>query len=163
MNLLIGVYESNENAIAALYKLQQSGYPVARLSVVGKAELVGSHIHVKSNENMELLEIGIGTFAGLALGILTGGGIFAIPGFGLLYGAGALVGAFAGAETGFIGGGIVAILTKMLGIDEANALKYEKHLNDGNFLLFASGKVKQIELAKHILHTQELSLELDTN
>jgi len=163
MNSLVGVYESHENAIAALYELQKSGYPINPLSIVGKAELVGSHVHVKTNENIEQRELGIATIAGIALGILTGIGIFVIPGFGLLYGAGALVGAFAGTETGFITGGLVAILAKVLGIDEANAIKYEKHLKEGNFLLFAPGDAKQIELAQHILHTQGLSLELDTN
>ena len=161
MNSLIGVYESNENAISALYKLQKAGYPIAPLSIIGKADLVGGHIHVKANENIEKGEVSIGAVAGMALGVLTGVGIFVIPGFGLLFGAGALIGAFSGLETGFIAGGIVAILTKLMGIDESRATRYEKHLNEGNFLLFAPGDEKQINLAKHLLHTQGLFLELN--
>ena len=163
MKSLIGVYESYENAIAALYHLQKYKYPIDPISIVGKANLPGSHIRVEPNDNIEKGEITISTVAGMAIGILTGVGIFAIPGFGLLFGAGALVGGLAGLETGFFTGGIVAVITNMFGTDEANAVKYEKHLNEGNFLLFAPGNTKQIELARHLLHTQGLSLQLDTN
>jgi hypothetical protein len=163
MNSLIGVYESNKDAISALYKLQKSGYPIGPLSIVGKVDGTGAGIHVKANENVEKAELSIASVCGLALGILTGIGIFVIPGFGLLFGAGALVGGFAGLETGFIAGGMAAILTKVMGIDELRATKYEKHLNEGNFLLFAPGDEKQINLAKHLLHNQGLSLELNTN
>jgi hypothetical protein len=163
MKSLIGVYKSHGDAISALYELQKSGYPIKPLTIVGKADIIGSHIHMKENDKLEKGAISIGIIAGIALGILTGVGIFAIPGFGLLYGAGALVGAFAGIETGFMTGGIVAILTQVMGIDENIAIKYEKHLNEGNFLLFAPGDKKQVELAKHLLHTQGLSLELDTH
>jgi uncharacterized membrane protein len=160
---LIGVYKSNQDAISALYELQKHHYPIDPLSIVAKADIKGSHIHVKANDNVEKGEVSIGIVAGAALGILTGIGVFAIPGFGLLFGAGALVGAFAGVETGFLTGGIVALLTDTMGIDKKDAMRYEKHLNEGNFLLFAPGDKKQIELAKHVLHTQGLSLELDTN
>src|ERR1700722_10538677 len=101
MKSVIGVYKSHENAIAALYQLQKSGYPTGALSIVGKADLAGGHVHVKANDNVEKSEISIGIIAGIALGVLTGVGIFAIPGFGFLYGAGALVGVMAGIETGF--------------------------------------------------------------
>ena len=92
-------------------------------------------------------------------GQLTGVGVFAIPGFGFLFGAGAVVGAFAGVDAGIIAGGLTAIFTRM-GINEANAIKYENHLNEGKFLVFVDGDDKEIEQAKQVLHTQGLALEL---
>jgi hypothetical protein len=163
MRSLIGVYKSYQDAISALYELQKSGYSIKPLTIVGKADIPASHIHVTPNEKVEKAEISVGLVAGSVLGLLTGVGIFAIPGFGLLFSAGALLSTFAGMDLGFMTGGLAAIFTKAMGIDESNAIKYEKHLNEGNFLLFAPGDKKQVELAKRLLHTQGISLELNTN
>jgi len=163
MRSLIGVYKSYQDAISALYELQKSEYPIKPLTIVGKADMIGTHIHVMSNDHVETAEISVGIVAGAALGLMTGVGIFAIPGFGLLLSAGALLSTFAGMDLGFMAGGVAAIFTKALGVDESNAIKYEKHLNEGNFLLFAPGDKKQVELAKRLLHTQGISLELNTN
>jgi hypothetical protein len=50
----------------------------------------------------------------------------AIPGVGMLYGAGALVGAIAGFDVGIIGGGLVAILAN-IGIGEKEAHHYQNY------------------------------------
>jgi hypothetical protein len=126
---------------------------------VGKADLIDNHIHIKSSNTVEKAEASIGVVAGAILGILTGVGIFVIPGFGFLYGAGALIGAFAGVDVGLIAGGMTAIFTSA-GIDEVNASKYEKHLNEGKFLVFADGDEAQLEQAHQTLHTHGQALEL---
>jgi len=162
MNAVIGVFESHETALVAIQTLQQSGYPAGQLSVIGKADLVNNHIHVKSSNTAEKAEVSIGVIAGAVLGILTGVGIFAIPGLGFLYGAGALVGVFAGVDFGIIAGGLAAVFTSM-GVDSVNAVKYEKRLNEGKFIVFAQGDEKEIEHAHEVLHTQGLHLELDHN
>jgi uncharacterized membrane protein len=159
MKSIIGVYETHDKAISAIEELKKSGYPASRISIVGKADLIDNHIHIKSNNTVEIAETSVGIAAGLALGILTGVGIFAIPGFGFLYGAGALIGAFAGVDAGIIAGGAVAIFTSM-GVDGTNAIVYEKHLNEGRFLVFAEGDDKELEQAQQILHTQGLALEI---
>ena len=159
MKSIVGVYESHDKALAAVQELKKSGYPDRLLSVVGKADLIDKHLHIKSNNAIEKTEASIGVVAGTILGVLTGVGIFAIPGFGFLFGAGALVGAFAGADLGIIAGGITAILTSA-GVDEVNAVKYEKHLNEGKFLVFADGDDAQLKQAHQMLHTQGQTLEL---
>ena len=45
--------------------------------------------------------------------MLTGLGLFAIPGFGVLFGAGAVIGAFAGFDAGIIAGGLSTILVEL--------------------------------------------------
>lgn len=159
MNAVIGIYESNEKAVAALSELQKSGYPTAQLSIIAKASLVDNHIHIKTNDSIEKAEVSVGVVSGTILGILLGVGIFAIPGLGFLFGAGAVVGAFAGLDIGLIAGGLTAIFTSM-GIDAINAAKYDKYLNDGKFIIFAQGDEKQVEQAQKVLHTQGLSFEL---
>jgi len=162
MKTIVGVYESHDNAVKAVQALEKAGYPVKQVSLISKAELVNNHIHVKSNHKVETAEVSAGVAAGAVIGILTGVGIFAIPGLGFLFGAGALVGAFAGLDFGLIGGGLLAIFTNM-GIDQAIASKYEKHLNEGKFLVFVQGKDTEVKHAHEVLHTLNLQLELDTH
>ncbi|HWB64322.1 MAG TPA: hypothetical protein VG603_12480 [Chitinophagales bacterium] len=161
MKALVGIFASNQEAVEAVKHLKDSGYPAKQLSLISKADVINNHIHIKSSDTAEKAELSIGVAAGAMVGILTGVGVFAIPGLGFLFGAGALVGAIAGIDFGIIGGGIVAAFTAM-GIDEFNAKKYEKYLHDGKFLVFAQGDDKQIADAKTALHTKGLKFELDT-
>ena len=161
--MIVGVYASHDKAIVALRKLQESGYMPGQLSILAKAELVNNHIHVRPNDSLEKAEVSIGVVAGAILGVLPGLGIITIPGLGLLLGAGAWIGAFGGAYLGFLTGGIVAILTTAMGIDETNGKKYEKHLNEGKFLVFVQGNEDQIKHAQDILHTLDLHVELDAH
>jgi len=162
METIIGVYESHDNALEAVKKLQDAGFPVKNVSLLSKAELVNNHIHVKSDHTLEKAEVSVGVAAGSIVGILTGVGIFAIPGLGFLFGAGALVGAIAGIEFGLLGSGIVAILSSM-GVDEVLAEKYEKHLNEGKYLVLVQGTPEEIKHGHEVLHTLDLQLELDTH
>ena len=52
----------------------------------------------------------MGVMIGSILGVLTGVGLFAIPGMGFLYGAGILYGGFVGFETGIVGGELLLFL-----------------------------------------------------
>ncbi len=162
MKSIVGVYESHQSAVQAVNQLQAAGFPVSSVSILGKADLVDNHIHVKQTHTAEKAEVSVGVVAGTVLGILTGVGIFAIPGLGFLFGAGALVGAFAGLEMGLIGSGVVAVLTS-IGIDQMNAQRYEKHLNEGRFLVFVQGNENELQKAQEVLHTSALHMELDRN
>ena len=163
MKSVIGVYETHDKAILALQQLQQAGYQTGQLSIIGKAVLVDKHLYVHANDNVEIAELSIGAVAGGILGVLTGVGVFMIPGFGLLYGAGAILGALTGVWGGFVTGGLVAILTTNVGIDEARAIRYSEHLKDGKFLVLVQGDAQQIKRAHEVLHTRGLSIELDSN
>lgn len=162
MNSIVGVYGSQASATQAVTQLQEAGFPKSKISLLGKADLVDNHIHIKNEHTAEKAEVSIGVVAGTVLGVLTGIGVFAIPGLGFLFGAGALVGAFAGLDFGLIGGGLVAVLTSM-GVDQLNAQRYEKHLNEGKFLVFLQGKEEDLKKAQEVLHTGGLHMELDYN
>ncbi|MBL0310671.1 MAG: general stress protein [Bacteroidetes bacterium] len=162
MKSLVAVYESHDKAVQAIQDLKKSGCDEKKISLLSKADLIDNHIHVKSNQTAEVAELSIGVTAGAVLGILTGVGVFVIPGLGFLYGAGALVGALAGLDFGVMGAGVVAILTS-IGIDKINAAKYEQHLNEGRFLIFVQGSDQEVAKAQTTLHTGVLHLELDTN
>lgn len=160
MKTIVGVYETHDKAVQAVTELRKEGFPADQISILGRADLVNNHIAVKAGDTAEKVEVGAGVVAGAALGVLTGVGIFAIPGLGFLYGAGALVGVLAGFDFGLIAGGFTAILTS-IGVDEVNAIKYERHLNEGKFLVYMQGEGRDFQRAHRVLKTKNLHLELE--
>lgn len=152
MKAAIGVYNSHEKAIDAVKQLKAGGYPVRKLSIIGKAEVeeVDNKMNVVSKNPLNLAGVGIGTTLGAALGVLTGVGLFAIPGLGFLYGAGALVGAIAGFDFGLIGGGIASVLSTA-GIKDEETEKYQEHLAAGSYLVVAQGDDDEVKKAIEIL------------
>ncbi len=79
--------------------------------------------------------------------------IYAVPGLGFLFGAGAVVGALGGLDLGIIAGGIGSILVS-LGIKEDYAIKYEEHIKSGKYLVFVNGSDNDISKAKKILDSE---------
>lgn len=162
MKLKVGIYPSHEKAILAVQALRKANYPLNKISIIGKAEIINDHVHVKSYDGVKNAPVMVGSIMGPVLGLITGLGVFIIPGFGFLYGAGAVVGAIAGFDLGLIGGGILTLLAT-LGIGEESSIKYEQHLHEGNFLVIAEGSLPEIESAEKILHTEGIHLELDSH
>ena len=169
MKTTIGVYDSHEKAIKAIEKIKEGGFPVKQISLITKAEDTSEHIHVKSikkaeesGEKAEEIEACIGVIAGPILGVLTGLGLFAIPGFGFVFGAGAVVGAMAGFDFGLVGGGVVSILT-MIGVNIAHSTKYQNHLTQGRFLVIVQGTDQEINMAKEILENLGEHIELNVH
>jgi len=159
MKSTVGIYESHDIALEAIKKLQEKGYPVNQLSVIGQAEIVEDHLRVKSREPSTNLGVSIGAVAGPILGVLTGAGVFAIPGFGFLFGAGALVGALAGFDFGLVGGGLVTLLTTFF-TNQDKVVKYHEHLKEGKFLVVAQGTTEEVERAHDILNAHAQHIEL---
>jgi hypothetical protein len=160
MKSLVGVYASHDDAIKALDNLKQSGFPMKFVSLIAKAEVKDNHIHLRSSNLVEKIELGIGTAAGAILGLLTGVGIFSIPGFGIFYAAGAAMGIFSGMEIGVVGSSVIALITGIS--DESNISALEKHLNDGKYLILIEGDDEMIKRGEKILGTLKLHLEYST-
>lgn len=151
MKATIGVYESHEEAVKALEALNEAGFPLKNISVLGNTDLVEGNLHVKSQVPEEV-GVGVGLAAGTTLGILTGIGVLTIPGFGFLYGAGALAGALAGFDLGAVGGGLLAVLA-YFGVDKEDVAQYEGHLKNGKHVLIAQGSESELNHAREVLHT----------
>lgn len=161
MKATVAVYSSHEKAFNAVQALEKAHFPMKQVSLVGKAELIDDHLHVKDLDDVSIATpVAIGAVAGPVVGILTGVGIFAIPGLGFLYGAGAIVGALAGFDFGIISGAVVAVLTT-LGLKKDKVVKYEEHIKEGKFLVVVQGNEQEIENAKKVLHTEGQHLEIE--
>lgn len=162
MNSQVAIYDSQQKAISAIRALLKYGFPVSKISMVSKAVIIADDLHISSNDSVKNAPVLLGVGAGAIAGLLTGIGVFAIPGFGFLYGAGALIGLIAGFDVGLISGGITSILLR-LGIDEDSTLKYEEHLEKGMTMLVVHGTIDEIKKAEKILHTEGTHLEWGAN
>ncbi len=153
MKTTIGIYENHNDAIAAVAQMKAQGYPIQNLSIIGKSETeeIDENMNLSIKDPLNPVGIGAGTAIGATVGILTGIGVFAIPGLGFLFGAGAIVGAVAGIDFGLIGGGIATVLATV-GLTEQPARKYAKFLEEGKFLIIAQGTEEETARAQEILH-----------
>jgi hypothetical protein len=161
MNTTIGIYNTHDLAVNAVASLKTAGYPVTQLSIMGLAqeEIVDEDMHLLPKSPIKTTGLGAGTILGTALGILTGVGIFAIPGLGFLYGAGALVGAIAGFDFGLLGGGIAIVLSS-IGVKDENAEHYHNALVQGKYLVVAHGTEDEVKRAGELLHEHGMHLEI---
>lgn len=156
MKKSISIFDSHDQAVKALEELRQSGVNMSKVSLVGHAEVVDDHVHVKSNKALVAAPVAVGSVLGTTLGVLTGVGLFAIPGLGILFGAGAIVGALAGFQVGVVTGGLTTILVD-LGVKEDH-VEYEQHLKQGRFLLFYDGSDEEIDHLERIIEGKHLGV-----
>ena len=159
MRSKVALYETHEKAIEALKSLKKNEFPMSQVSLLGQAEIIEDHLHFKSTENIKNAPLLIGAGAGTLIGLLSGLGTFVIPGFGILYGAGAIVGAAAGFDFGIITGGIATFLAT-IGIKKDQQLKIDKHINEGKFFIVVNGDKETIKKADEILHKHGTHKEL---
>ena len=148
----VGVYENHEKAMIAAGELKENGFTESQLSVIWSKEKLDDEFEKQSRKITTIVasEIGAGVSIGTVLGILTGVDVIAIPGLGLLYGAGAIVGAIAGIDFGLIGGGLLSALS-ISGIKREHHEKYDTHLREGKYLLLVQGETEEMERAQKIL------------
>ncbi len=163
MNATIGIYDTHDLAVEAIQELKDGGYPVKQLSIMGKAhtEVVDGEMHIMPKNPIKATSLGVGTVLGTTLGVLAGVGVFAIPGLGFLYGAGAVVGAIAGFDFGLIGGGIASAMATV-GVKDENLKKYHDALDAGKFVVIAHGTEDDLKKAHAILdeHGKHSDIEI---
>ena len=160
MEANVAIFNTHKEAVEAVKTLSENSFNVKNVSIIGKAEMVDEHLHIGNIDGVEKSTVLVGTTAGTVVGLLTGLSLFAIPGLGFLYGAGAIVGALAGFDFGLVGSGAIALLTG-IGADAKHHEKYTKHLNDGKYMLTIKGTEEEIKKAKGIFHTKGMTINWD--
>ncbi len=154
LNSTVGVYKSHKKAVQAVRELQEAGFPIEKISLLGSAKIEDDHLHVIDSETVFDTVAATGSVLGTILGALAGMSIIAVPGLGLLYAAGALVGAVGGLSIGSISGGIAGALLA-LGIGKDGILLYKEHLKEGKFLVVVHGSQEDADKAHEILEKTE--------
>jgi uncharacterized membrane protein len=166
MRTVVGVYENHHEAVEAVRELKSAGFNTKQISLIGKVKDTAGLEDVAEDDSQRMkvatTELGVTAIAGSTIGLLTGIGVFAIPGLGFLFGAGALVGAIAGFDLGLIGGGIISALT-LPGVKGDTAKQYEKEVSEGKLLLVVQGTEQEVHEAQAVLASHGKHDTLETH
>ncbi|MDO7852520.1 general stress protein [Hymenobacter convexus] len=152
---VVAVYDTHQAAESAVRELQQDGYDMRKLSIIGadyqtEEKVLGFYT---TGQRMKSWG-GVGAFWGSIWGMLLGSALFILPGMGPLLMAGPVVLTLVSAlEGALVVGGASALVAALvgLGIPEHAALHYEVELKAGKFLLLAHGTAAEVEHARELL------------
>jgi len=151
----VAIYDTHVMAEAAVRDLQQSGFNMRTLSIVGKGYHTEDSVVGYYNTGDRMMAWGkSGAFWGGLWGMLFGSAFFFIPGIGPLILAGPVVAWLAGALKGaVVVGGLSALGAAMfnMGIPKDSVLKYETAIKADKFLLVVHGTAADVYKAQAIL------------
>jgi uncharacterized membrane protein len=154
-NTVVAIYKSHAEAETAVKELQQSGFDMKKLSIVGRDYHTDEHVVGYYNTGDRMKYWGkMGAFWGGFWGLLFGAGFFWIPGVGQVLAAGPLVGWIVGAlEGAAVVGGLSAMGAALygLGIPKDSILKYETAIKTDKFVLIAHGSPEEITRAQEVI------------
>jgi hypothetical protein len=157
---VVGIVKSHAEAEEVIKELQRSGFPMKRLSVIGKGYHSEEHPtgFYTAGDRIRTWG-GMGAFWGAIWGVLFGAAFFWIPGIGPLAVAGPFVQMFVGGLEGAVlagGAGALGAALVSLGVPQDSIVKYETSLRADNYLIIAHGTPEQVEAARAILEEQTL-------
>jgi len=154
-NSTVATYPSHTAAEAAIKELQQSGFDMKKLSIVGRDYHTDEHVVGYYNTGDRMKYWGkLGAFWGGLFGLLFGSAFFFIPGIGPLLVGGPLVGWIVGGlEGAAVVGGLDAIGAGLysIGIPKDSILRYETAMKTDKFILIAHGTPEEAARAREIL------------
>jgi len=154
-NSAVGLFSNHQDAENAVKELQQSGYDMKKLSVVGKDYHTEENVIGYYNTGDRMATWGkFGLFWGWIWGLLFGSAFLLIPGIGPVMVGGPLVSWILGAlETAVVTGGLTALGGALvsIGIPKDSVIRYETALKADKFILIVHGSTQEVEKAKDIL------------
>jgi hypothetical protein len=154
-NLILAIYKTHNEVEESLRELQQSGFDLAKISILGKAYISDEQIVGCYTTGGKLKAIGgLGAFWEEIWNILKGAAFFFIPGIGPVVIAGSLVDMIistlkvpvATRELSALG-----IALNGLGIPNNTIFEYEVGIRANKFILIASGTSEEIAKAQRIV------------
>jgi uncharacterized membrane protein len=155
MNSVVAIYDTHQQAEAAIKELQEAGVDMKSLSIAGKDTHADEHVVGYYNAGDRMQYWGkMGAFWGGFWGLLFGAGMFAIPGIGPVLVAGPLVAwIVAGLEGAAVFGGVSAVGAGLysIGIPKDSVIKYDVAMKTDKFLLVVHGTPEAVETAKTII------------
>jgi len=154
-NSTVAIFNDHTGAEHAVKELQEAGFDIKKLSLVGKDYHSDEHVVGYYNTGDRMRYWGkLGAFWGGLWGLLFGSAFFFVPGIGPIVVGGPIVSWIVGALQGaVVVGGISAVGAALygIGIPKDSVLKYETSLKANKFLLVVHGTVDEVERASSIL------------
>lgn len=151
----VAICDSHEKAEKVVKELQESGFDMKKLSIVGKDYHEEDKVIGFYNTGDRMKNWGsAGAFWGGIWGFVFGAGFFLIPGLGPVMLAGPIVSSLVGGlEGAVVVGGLSALGGALfgIGIPKDSVLQYETALKADKFLVIAHGTTEELEKAKNIM------------
>lgn len=147
----VAVYSTHEQAESALKDLQEKGFSLKSLSIIGQNYQTEERPLGFVNTGERMWAWGrLGAFWGGIWGLLFGSAMLVVPGVGTVMFAGWIVAALEGAVLGSgfaaLGGALASI-----GIPPNTVIQYEGALKAGSFLVLVHGTDEEVSRAKELL------------
>jgi uncharacterized membrane protein len=150
----VRVYDNYDEAAKAVNVLLEGGVLKKYISVLGKGEQEERNEFQYKKENEDMIFWGEqGAFWGSLWGLLTGGILFWVPGFGPLIATGRILAAIAGMVGGAALFGSAGAMTAWfidLGIEKTLAKEYGEMLKENKILVIVHGDDAAVEIAEKI-------------
>lgn len=156
---VIAIYDTHELADHAVKEIQQAGFDMKKLSIVGKGyhseeQPIGYYTTGKKMEVWGGIGATWGAIWGGFWGLLFGAGFFMIPGIGPIMAAGPLVALLVGAlEGGVVIGGLSALGAALfnMGVPKDSVVRYETAIKADKFVLIVHGSEEDVQRAKTLI------------
>ena len=149
---VVAVYKSHAEAEVAVKELQQAGFDMKKLSIVGRDFHTDEQVTGYYNTGDRMKSWGkTGAFWGGIWGLLFGSAFFMVPGVGPILVGGPLVAWIVAAlESAVLVGGMSALGAGLfsLGIPKDSILQYETVLKTGKYLVIAHGTAGETDQAR---------------
>jgi len=154
-NAAVAIYDTHEDAEAAVRTLHAAGFDMQELSIVGRDYRTEEQVVGFYNKGDRVKVWGsTGALWGGLWGLLLGTAFFAVPGIGPLIVGGPLAAAIiSGLETAVVVGGLSAIGAALysIGIPKDSILQYETALRADKYLVVVHGRAEEVARASDIL------------
>ena len=158
-NSCVAIYKTHQEAEQAIKELQNGGFDMKKLSIIGKGYHPEEHAVGYYNTGDRVKFWGKqGAFWGGLWGILFGSAFFWVPGIGPLALASPIVSTLAGGVGGAaLTGGVTALGAALysIGIPKDSIIQYETAIKSDKFLLIVHGTQDEVQRASDILGTNK--------
>ena len=152
---VVAIFKSHLEAETAVKELQQAGFDMKKLSIVGRDYHTDEKVVGYYNTGDRVKYWGkLGAFWGGFWGLLFGSAFLIVPGIGPLLVAGPLVGWIVGAMEGAAVLGSLSALGAglySLGIPKNSIIQYETAIKSGKYVVIAHGSATETGQAREII------------
>jgi hypothetical protein len=154
-NIAVAIFDSHRNAEEAVRALGHAGFPMERLTVVGKGNHADQRVVGFYNAGDRIKVWGMnGAFWGVMWGLIFSGVFMTLPLIGPIVVLGHLGIMLLGAAEGALvvgGGSALAGALASIGIPKDSIIRYEESVKTDQFLVMAHGTPEEVARAKEIL------------
>jgi hypothetical protein len=148
---VIGVYDDIERAQAAIKRLADSGFPMDRVSIVGKDLMSETQLNgFVTTGDFAKTGATVGAWVGGLFGLLTGVAVLFVPGVGPLVALGPLAAGVTGAAEGAAWTGILGAIIGHF-VAKQHIPKFEEHIAAGRYLVVVQGSPDDSARARTLL------------